>query len=407
MQYLAPPRRPACPDDAVASPGRRLCLQVGALSAAGALAGLTGCATGAAAPPGPRALPHTTGLELPWGMAFLPDGRLLVTERPGRLRLVEVDGRLVSAPVAGVPEVEYRGHGGLLDIVVDRFFERNRQVYLSYTAACAGDEPPLNCLMAARATLSADATALENLQPIFRQWPPVESGENLGGRLAVSRDGMLFITLGDRREPGERVHAQDLAYHQGKVVRIRTDGSVPGDNPFVHTPGALPEIWSYGHRNPQGAMLHPDSDELWTSEHGPFGGDEINITRHGRNYGWPVITYGCEYDGCAAIGEGPTKAGMEQPLTWWGQPSIAPSNLLLYTGGRFPQWRGSLFVATLAGLALWRIELGGSPAEPQVLRREPLFAELGQRLRDVQQSPDGGLYLLTDGAPASILRIEA
>ncbi|WKB54236.1 PQQ-dependent sugar dehydrogenase [Eleftheria terrae] len=355
---------------------------------------------------GLRAWPVAHGLELPWGMAFLPDGRLLVTERPGRLRLV-TPGDPAPAPLLGpIPAVDARGHGGLLDVVIDPGFAGNRRIYLSYSQACGTPEAPLTGLAVASARLDADAGRLEDVQMIFHQAPAAESTENLGGRLAVTPGGLLFITVGDRREAAERVHAQDLAYHHGKVLRIHTDGSVPADNPFVDTPGALPEIWSYGHRNPQGATLHPASQELWTCEHGPFGGDEVNITRQGRNYGWPVISHGCEYDNCATIGEGPSKDGMEQPLLHWGAPSVAPSNLLLYTSERFPQWRGNLFVTTLAGLALWRIELGGSPTEPEVLRREPLLVGLGQRLRDLQQGPDGGLYLLTDGAPASVLRLE-
>jgi glucose/arabinose dehydrogenase len=367
---------------------------------------LLGCAH--LAPPGPpRPVPFATGLELPWGIGFLPDGRLLATERPGRLRVISPRGEISPAPVAGVPQVDHRDHGGLMDVVVDREFGHNRYVYVSYLEAGTGAETRRTGLAIARGRLDAGATALTDVEVIFRQTPKTESGENLGGRMAQAVDGTLFMTIGDKREDAERVKAQDLGSHHGKVIRIRTDGSVPVGNPFVTTPGARPEVWSYGHRNPQGIFVHAESGEVWTCEHGPFGGDEVNITRPGRNYGWPVISHGCEYDSCARIGEGGAKDGMEQPLTYWVPHSIAPSNCMIYSGARYPAWRGNLFVGALAGTALWRVQLKGSATAPAVVSREPLFKELGQRIRDVREGPDGHIYLLTDGAPASVLRLQS
>ncbi|PPE69887.1 PQQ-dependent sugar dehydrogenase [Caldimonas thermodepolymerans] len=397
------PPRPPCP--ARRDTLRRLAA-LGASTAVPSLV-LPGCALPGPATATPRPVRVASGLELPWGLGFLPDGRLLVTERPGRLRVVSPRGELEPWSVAGVPAVDHRDHGGLLDVLVDREFAANRYVYLSYTEAGSGADAGRNGVAVARGRLDGDARTLDDVEEIFRQAPKVQSGENLGGRLAQSADGMLFLTLGDRREEAERVKAQDLSTHHGKVVRIRRDGSVPPDNPFVQTPGARPEIWSYGHRNPQGIFLHPTSGEVWTCEHGPFGGDEVNITRAGRNYGWPVITYGCDYDTCAPIGEGTAKEGMEQPLTWWAPVSIAPSNCFIYDGDRYPGWRGDLLVGALAGMALWRIVLRGPATAPTVVQREPLFASLGQRLRDARQGPDGRIYLLTDGAPATIYRLEA
>jgi len=343
-------------------------------------------------------------LESPWGMEFMPDGRLLVTERAGRLRLIDALGQSMHA-VEGLPRVDHRDHGGLLDVTIDPGFDDNRLVYISYTKAGRGAYADRNGLTVARARLSDDSTRLEQLQVLFRQTPLVRSGEGLGGRLAVSGNGYLFITVGDRMAAKGRMRAQALAYYQGKTLRVRTDGSVPGDNPFAGRAGARPEIWSLGHRNPQGAFVHPRTGRLWIAEHGPHGGDEINVVRRGRNYGWPLVTYGCEYGTCARIGKGTSAPGMEPPLTHWGRPGIAPSNLILYSGAQFPEWRGSVFVGALAGRSVWRLELAGDDDAPRVQRMEALFADLDERIRDIRQGPDGGLYLLTDGENARVVRI--
>ena len=364
----------------------------------------------ATAPALPAPTLFAAGLESPWGMAVLPDGRLLVTERAGHLRIVSADGASTSAPVAGLPCVDQRGHGGLLDVAIDPAFKSNRLIYFSYTeAAHCGDESA-NGLTVARARLARDGSRIDGLQVLFRQLPRVESTENLGGRLAISKGGYLFITMGDRRVLGEREKAQDLASYQGKTLRIRTDGSVPASNPFVGRTDALPEIWTLGHRNPQGAFVHPKSGELWVAEHGPFGGDEVNIARKGRNYGWPIVSFGCEYDTCAPIGDGSgEKAGMEPPLAHWGKPSIAPSNLMFYSGdghrGGIKAWRGNVLVGALAGRAVWRLALAERNGVVSVVRREPLYADLGLRIRDLKQGPGGSIYLLTDGSGAQIVRI--
>jgi glucose/arabinose dehydrogenase len=333
------------------------------------------------------------GLQHPWGLAFLPDGRMLVTERPGRLRIVSPDGAL-SAPVAGVPRVDARGQGGLLDVALDPDFATNRLVYLSYSEPGEGG----NSTAVARGRL--DGNALTDVQLIFRQQPKIDSAAHFGSRLVFARDGRLFITLGDRF--GQRDEAQNLANHIGKVVRIERDGRVPSDNPFVGRADARPEIWSYGHRNVQGAALHPQTGELWTHEHGPQGGDELNLTLAGRNYGWPVATYGREYGTGFKIGEGPSKSGMEDPLRHWGPRSVAPSGMVFYTGERYPQWKGNLFIGTLREQALIRLELDGT----RVLREERLLTNLRERIRDVRQGPDGWLYVLTDNIDGQVLRLE-
>jgi glucose/arabinose dehydrogenase len=331
------------------------------------------------------------GLEHPWGLAFLPDGRFLVTERPGRLRIVERDGRL-SEPLAGVPEVWARGQGGLLDVALAPDFARTRMVYLSYA------EPGgLGSAGTTVARARLDDGRLEQVQVIFRQEPKRRAGQHFGSRLVFTRDGHLFITTGDR---GQRDDAQDLSRPMGKVIRIRPDGSVPSDNPFAGRGDARPEVWSFGHRNMQGAALHPETGQLWTVEHGARGGDEVNVPKAGLNYGWPVITYGRDYSG-ASIGEGTSKAGLEQPVHYW-DPSISPSGLAFYAGDRFPAWRGNLFVGSLSFGLLVRLELEGErvSAEERVLRG------LNDRVRDVRQGPDGYLYLLTDESDGRILRVE-
>jgi glucose/arabinose dehydrogenase len=332
------------------------------------------------------------GLERPWGIAFLPDGRALVTERPGRLRIVGTDGKL-SEPLGGVPAVDAIKQGGLLDVALDPEFAATRLVYLSYTEKREDG----NGTTVARGRLGE--RGLEDVQVIFRQRPAVSGGHHFGSRLVFARDGRLFVTLGDRFS--ERARAQTLDSHLGKVVRIERDGKIPADNPFLGRPGALPEIWSYGHRNVQGAALHPGSGELWTNEHGPKGGDELNRDLPGRNYGWPTVTYGVEYSG-EKISDSPTAPGIEPPVHYW-VPSIATSGLLFYTGTRFPQWRGSAFVGGLANKQLVRLEMDGT----RVVREERLLeGVVNERVRDVEQGPDGSIYLLTDEINGRLLRVE-
>lgn len=341
-----------------------------------------------------RVVPLVQGLRHPWGLAFLPDGRMLVTERPGRLRIVATNGNL-SAPIMGVPEVFARGQGGLLDVAVDPDYATNGWIYFSYA------EPrgrATNATTVARARLAG--ASLQGLEVIFRQQPAVESEAHFGGRLAFGRDGRLFITLGERSAKQFIERAQQLEDHFGKIVRIERDGRIPADNPFVGRHGAQPEIWSYGHRNPQGAAIHPATGELWSSEHGPKGGDELNIVRAGRNYGWPIITYGVAYSG-EAIGVGTHQAGMEQPVHYW-VPSIGSCGLAFYTSDRIPGWKGSVFVGGLAQKLLTRLELDGE----LVRHEERLFVELKERIRDVRQGPDGYLYLLTDSPQGQLLRVE-
>ncbi|WP_428419677.1 PQQ-dependent sugar dehydrogenase [Methylibium sp.] len=336
-----------------------------------------------------RLTPVAAGLQNPWSLAFLPGfeqhGRLLVTERPGRLRVVERDGRL-SAPIRGLPPVVARGQGGLLDIALHPGFERNGLVYWSYSEPAPQGQRG-NSTAVARGRLDLAALALRDVQVVFRQAPKVESDAHFGSRLVFARDGTLFVTLGDRYS--RRADAQTLDNHHGKVVRIADDGSVPADNPFVKQAGALPEIWSYGHRNLQGAALHPASGALWVHEHGPQGGDELNIATRGANHGWPVITQGREYGSGLPIGEGTARADVVPALTTW-VPSIAPSGMAFVTGERYPAWRGQLLVGALKARLLVRLELDGT----RVVREHR--HELGLRVRDVRQGPDGLVYLLSD-----------
>jgi aldose sugar dehydrogenase len=332
------------------------------------------------------------GLNRPWGLAFLPDGRMLVTEKAGRLRIVTPDGK-ISEPLSGVPAVSSGGQGGLLDVAIDPSFVDNRLVYLTY-AETRGEG---NATTAARARLNSTGTGLENLTVIFRQEPTYSGTHHFGSRLAFAPDGTLFITTGERFNLRDK--SQDLSTHLGKVIRIRPDGSVPPDNPFVGRAGAKPEVWSYGHRNIHAAAINPASRELWTVEHGARGGDEVNIPRKGLNYGWPVISYGVNYDG-SKIGTGAKKDGMEQPVFYW-DPSIAPSGMAFYTSDKFPAWRGSLFVGALAGQHLNRLEVSGD----RVAKEERLLTGLRARIRDVREGPDGFLYLLTDQEDGRILRV--
>ena len=337
-----------------------------------------------------RVVTLASGLDRPWALAFLPDGRMLVTERVGRMRVVARDGAL-SAPLGGVPPVAARGQGGLLDVITDRDFTANRTIYFCYAEPGEGGAGTA----VARARLG-DA-ALEDLRVIFRQQPKVSGGLHFGCRIVVSREGLLYVTLGERYN---RDRAQDLGTHLGKMIRIRPDGTVPPDNPFAQRSGALKEIWSYGHRNPQGAALHPQTGKLWLHEHGARGGDEINIAEAGKNYGWPVITHGVDYSG-ASIGTGKAAPGMEQPGYFW-VPSIAPSGMAFYGGDAFPRWKGNLFVGALAGQRLVRLELDGDT----IKHEERLLGELGERIRDVRAGPDGLVYVLTDNSNGRILRLE-
>jgi glucose/arabinose dehydrogenase len=336
------------------------------------------------------------GLSHPWGMAFLPDGRILVSEREGRLRIAAADGTL-GAPVAGLPAVDARGQGGLLDVALHPQFAANRLVYLSYAEA---DATGANSTAVARARLAEDGLALTGLTVVFSQKPKIDSTLHFGSRLVFDRNGLLYVTLGERSHGRFRVQAQDLGSHLGKVVRIRDDGAVPDGNPFVGRAGALPEIWSYGHRNVQGAALHPETGALWTIEHGPRGGDELNIPAPGRNYGWPVISHGVNYDG-TPVGSGQSEMpGMEAPIRTW-TPVIAPGGMAFYTGELFPEWKGDLLIAGLRSQALIRLDLDGS----RVVGEERLLTERGRRIRDVEVGPDGAVYVLTDEDDGAIWRI--
>ena len=362
--------------------------------AVGALALAAWAQSGWAAPPRVEVLAQ--GLAHPWGLAFIDQGRLLVTERPGRLRLVSPEGK-VGPPIAGVPAVAAIGQGGLLDVQVDSAFAQNRRVYLCYAEPAPDGNGNSTALASAR--LSADGQRLENLQVLFRQAPKVASRLHFGCRIVESPDGLLFLTLGDR---GHRMaDAQTLDNHHGKVVRLHKDGRVPADNPLVGRAGALPEIWSWGHRNPQGATWGPDG-RLWTVEHGPQGGDEINRPEPGKNYGWPVVTHGEQYGG-GKIGSGLTQqAGLEPPLHHW-TPSIAPSGLAFLRSDRYGRdWQGSLFVGSLKFRHLARLEVRAG----RVLKEERLLADLGERIRDVREGPDGLLYLLTDDSQGRLLRLQ-
>ena len=332
-------------------------------------------------------------LDHPWALAFLPDGRMLVTERPGRMRIVGRDGT-PSPALAGVPQVFASGQGGLHDVVLDRSFAQNPILYFCYAEPVEGRARTA----LARARLIDEGTArIGEVEVIFRQAGPLSSGNHFGCRIVQTPDDNLFLTTGDHFTT--RDQAQNLGNDLGKIIRIRPDGSVPPDNPFVGKAAAKPEIWSYGHRNPQGLALHPVTGKLWEHEHGPRGGDEINLIEKGKNYGWPVIGYGIDYSG-AKIHESTQKAGMEQPLKYW-VPSIAPSGMTFYTGNVFAPWRGSLFVGALAGQLLVRLRVDGD----KVVEEERLLQQLRERIRDVREGPDGALWLATDSSSGRILRL--
>jgi glucose/arabinose dehydrogenase len=334
-------------------------------------------------------------LEHPWGMAFLPDGAgVLITERPGRLRLWQ-EGKGLSEPIRGVPEVYARGQGGLLDIALAPDFPQSRRVYLSY--AEAGEEGQASTAVG-YGTLSADARALEGFTVVFRQMPRLSTGHHFGSRLVFDRNGYLFIALG---ENNQRATSQKLDMLQGKVVRILADGRVPPDNPFVKTEGARPEIWSYGHRNQQGAALNPWTGVLWTNEHGPRGGDEINIPQAGKYFGWPRATYGINYSGLRIPeAEGSQVEGTEQPVFYW-KVSPAISGMAFYDAGRFPAWQHSLFIGALKEQALIRLELDGDSVKSE----ERLLESLHERIRDVRVGPDGYVYVLTDDSEGRLLKV--
>lgn len=335
------------------------------------------------------------GLENPWSLAFLPDGRMLVSERGGRLRVVTVQGR-IGPPIAKVPEVWAQGQGGLLDVVLAPDFAQSQMIFFSYSEPRDGGNG--TAVAKARLLLKGDGGALHDLRVIFRQLPTIDSNLHFGSRLVFARDGALFVTLGERYS--ERLQAPRSDNHLGKVVRISADGSVPPGNPYVGAADAKSELWSVGHRNPQGAALHPVTGQLWITEHGPKGGDEVNASKAGRNYGWPVVSYGVNYDG-TAVGENRSeKAGLEPPLWHW-TPSIAPSGLAFYTADRFAAWRGNLFAGSLKFGLLVRLTLDGE----KVLAEERLLEGLNQRIRDVRQGPDGALYLLTDQSDGAVLRV--
>jgi aldose sugar dehydrogenase len=342
------------------------------------------------------------GLQNPWGMAFLPDARILVTEKPGRLRIVGADGKL-SEPVAGLPAVDARGQGGLLDVALDPSFTSNRLIYWSYAEPRDG---AVNNTAVARGRLVADAGAaprVEGVQVIFHQTPSLNSTMHYGDRLVFARDGTLFVTLGDRSITEGRMQAQRMDGLLGKIVRINADGSIPKDNPFVGKDGVRPEIWSIGHRNVQAAALHPTTGELWEVEHGTRGGDEINIARKGKDYGWPTIAYGIEYRGGPITGGITAKDGMEQPLYYW-DPVIAPSGMVFYTGTLFPAWKGNLFIGGLGSTNLVRLTVDGE----RVVDEERLLTDLQpqrERIRDVRQGLDGALYLLTDNSAGRVLKV--
>lgn len=341
------------------------------------------------------------GLQNPWSVAFLPGGKMLITERPGRLRVLGTDGKL-SEPVAGLPAVHARGQGGLLDVVLDPAYAKNHIIYWSFSEPRENNE---NNTAVAKGTFVDDAAAprVENVQVIYHQMPSLASNLHFGSRLVFGRDGTLFVTQGDRSIIPGRMQAQKMDSGIGKLVRINTDGSIPKDNPFVGKEGVRPEIWSSGHRNIQAAALHPTTGELWEIEHGTRGGDELNIARKGKDYGWPTIAYGIEYQGGPILGGIQQQAGMEQPIYYW-DPIIGPSGMTFYNGSLFPQWKGSLFVGGHGTRDLVRLSLDGE----KITGEERLLKDLQPKpeaIRDVRTGPDGALYLLTDGAAGRLLKL--
>lgn len=389
------PALPAVPAHRGCSPTRLAGAALALLAALAALGTVAPAARAAELKP----VVVARGLVNPWALAFLPDGRMLVTEKPGRLRIVDAQGR-ASAPLAGLPPVASVGQCGLLDVALDPRFADNRLVYWTFAEPGEGGR---NSTAVARGRLegSPGAERLVEVRVIFSQVPKVDSRQHCGSRIAFDRAGHLWVGLGDRF--AHKDAAQVLDNHIGKVVRIVADGSVPADNPFVGKAGARPEIWSYGHRNIQGLVTHPGSGELWASEHGPQGGDEINVVGAGRNYGWPVVTYGRNYGSGTPIGEEGPKPGIEMPLKHWVPVSVAPSGLAFITSDRYPAgWKGSLVLGTLRAQTLIRLTLDGR----RIAGEHKLLTELGHRIRDVRQGPDGWLYIVTDGSEGQIIRLE-
>ena len=344
---------------------------------------------------GLRPVTVASGLDNPWGLAFLPDGRMLVTERVGRMRIVERDGTL-SEPLGGLPPVYAYGEGGLMDVALDPAFERNGNLYWSYSEPASGGQTGSSTAVA-RGRLNG--TSIDEVTVIFRQEVKVADGSHYGSRLQFAPDGRLFVSLGDRSRRGD---VQELASTHGKILRMETDGRAPPDNPYVHTTGSVAQIWTLGHRNVQGMAINPVDGTLWASEHGPQGGDELNVIERGRNYGWPVITFGCEYGSCDKIGEGTFKDGMEQPVAHWSPQAIAPTGMVFLTSDRYPGWKGNLFLGMLQGRAVLRLKLDGN----KVVEQEYLLTGLMDRVRDVRQGPDGWLYILIGRDQGRIIRIE-
>ena len=343
-----------------------------------------------------------SGLASPWSVEFLPGGKFLITERlAGQFRIAGADGKLSPPIKNGVPAVAAGGQGGLLDVALDPNFATNQMIYWSYSEPQASGGN--NTAVAKGKLVDGPEPSIQNVQVIYHQTPALQSSLHFGSRLVFAKDGTLFVTLGERSVPAGRVQAQDLKSGLGKIVRINTDGSIPKDNPFVGRTDALPEIWSYGHRNVQGAFLHPATGELWELEHGPQGGDEINIARKGKDYGWPTITYGVEYGGTLRkIGEGTAKAGMEQPIYYW-DPVIAPGGLTYYNADLFPKWKGSVFASGLNPSFVARLTVNGEKVTGE--ERFKFSDRANERYRDINVGPDGALYLLTDGPNARLLKV--
>ena len=337
-----------------------------------------------------RLVPVGGPFDRAWGMAFLPGGRMLVTELDGNLRVLQ-PGKKPSDPLPGLPRIEAYGQGGLMDVLLDPDFATNRRIYLSYVQ----DTPAGKTTAVGTAQLDSDR--LRGFRTVFAGRAASGAGRHFGSRLSFSADGKLFVTIGDR---AHRPSAQDLGNHAGAILRLNPDGTAPPDNPFVGRAGALPEIWSYGHRNPQGLAFDPATGRLWSHEHGPRGGDEVNPIGRGRNYGWPAITHGRNYSGTRITDE-TARVGMEQPATYW-VPSIAPSGLTVYRGDKFRRWDGNLFVGALRAQLLVRLELDGG----NVVHEERLLTDFGNRIRDVRTGPDGLIYLLLDENDAAIWRLE-